>query len=120
MKSIDFPGAFLKIGAAQDEYNTVHALPVEGSPEGEVIAIYELTDEEIQQIVHTKKLFYSRWTFGHKFQPFRISTTPIQFNARLIFEGNGIEPVDVVAEVGPDGVQIQGYEKTEDGRFVKK
>lgn len=87
MKSIDFPGATLKIGKNQEDiYNVIHALPV-GGPEGEIIACFELTDEEIEEIRRTKKLYYSRWTFGGVckcqkcgtinpvgFQPMRIST----------------------------------------------
>lgn len=129
MKSIDFPGAFLKIGEGQDEYHTIHAMPLDG-PEGEVIAMYELTDEEVQQIVKTKKIFYSRWTFHNQsvcrhcnqitptgFQPFRMSTEPIQFKAKLTFEGGDVREVD--AEVGPDGVNVHGYTKTPEGKYIK-
>lgn len=64
MKSIDFPGATLKIGANQtDIYNVIHAMPV-GGPEGEIIACFELTDDEIEEIVSTKKIYYHRWTFN--------------------------------------------------------
>lgn len=50
MKSIDFPGAYLKIGQGQDEYHVIHAMPI-NNEQGEIIAMYELTDEEIEAIV---------------------------------------------------------------------
>jgi hypothetical protein len=73
MQSIKFPGATLEIGKGQEQYNTLHAMPQPG-PEGEVIMCFELTDEEIERIKETKKLWYFRWTFNHPFQPMRIST----------------------------------------------
>jgi hypothetical protein len=73
MQSIKFPGATLEIGKGQEQYNTLHAMPQPGT-EGEVIMCFELTDEEIERIKETKKLWYFRWTFNQAFQPFRIST----------------------------------------------
>ena len=64
MKSIDFPGATLKIGANQkDTYNVIHAIPV-GGPEGAIIACFELTDDEVAEVVKTKRIYYHRWTFN--------------------------------------------------------
>jgi Zn ribbon nucleic-acid-binding protein len=89
MQSIDFPGAVFKIGAGQDQYNTLHAMPVGTGEEDEVVMVFELTDEEVEQIRKTKKLFYHRLRFSrltperieemtktmyNPFQPFRIST----------------------------------------------
>jgi hypothetical protein len=129
MKSIDFPGAYLKIGDGQEEYHTVHAMPIDG-PEGEVIAIYQLTEEEVRQIVETKTLFYSRFTFHNQtacrhcnqitptgFQPFRMSTEPIPFKAKLTFGNGDVKEVD--AFVHHDGVRIPGYKKTPEGQFVE-
>lgn len=100
MKSIPFPGATLQIGKGQPEYNVIHAMPV-GGPEGEIIACFELTDEEVEQIVKTKKIFYSRWTFGgvvrchhcskvtaSGFQPMRIFTE-LGDNIELVPENQG-------------------------------
>lgn len=64
MKSIDFPGATLKIGKDQeDTYNVIHAMPVPG-PHGEIIACFELDANEIEMINQSRKIFYSRWTFA--------------------------------------------------------
>jgi hypothetical protein len=73
MKSIKFPGCNLEIGKGQPEYNVIHAMQMPG-PEGEIIACYELTDEEIEQILRTRKIYYSRLTFHQKFQPMRLFT----------------------------------------------
>lgn len=128
MKSIDFPGAIMKIGEGQEQYHTIHALPCEND-EGEIIAIYELTDEEIEQIVKTRRIIYSRLTFHNQvtcrhcnritptgFQPFRISTEPISIATKLVFEDK-VEEVEAL--VGTEGVIIPGYSKTPDGKYIK-
>lgn len=129
MKSIDFPGAYLKIGEGQSEYHTIHAMPIEG-PEGEVICVYQLTEEEIRQIVETKTLFYSRWTFGNVcqckkcgstvpvgFQPMRIQTDPPHIKVKLSYPDGSLVEVD--GELRPDGVHVPGYQKTASGQYVK-
>lgn len=117
MTSADFPGATLKIGKGQeDTYHTIHALPVEG-PQGEILAIYNLTDEEVEQIVRDKKLYYSRWTFGEKFQPMQISAQPIMINIRLDFEAGSVETAGYVTAYG---IQVEGYERLADGSYKKK
>jgi len=82
MKSIKFPGSHLEIGKGQPEYNVIHAMAVPGE-EGELLMCFELSDEEVQQIIETKKIYYSRWTFGSTcrkcgtpqgFQPMRLTT----------------------------------------------
>ena len=73
MKSIKFPGATIAIGAGQeDTYNTLHAMRLPGD-EVELIMCFELTEEEIQKIVETKRIYYHRLTFGTHFQPMRLS-----------------------------------------------
>jgi hypothetical protein len=37
-------------------------------------ACFELTDEEVAEIIATRKLWYTQTTFGHPFQPVRLST----------------------------------------------
>ena len=73
MKSVPFTGSNIEIGKGQPEYNVIHAMAVPG-PEREVICCFELTDEELKQINQTKKIYYSRWTFGQPFQPMRLFT----------------------------------------------
>lgn len=116
MKSINFPGAYMKIGEGQEQYHTIHAMPIDG-PEGEVVAIYELSPEELKQVNETGRIIYSRLTFGNGFQPFRISTEPIPFKAKLTYS-NG-DKIEVDAFVHHDGVRIPGYSKTENGQYIK-
>lgn len=119
MKSIDFPGAYLKIGEGQEQYDTIHALPVDGE-EGEVISVFELTDEEVAEIVRTKKLFYSRLTFKQSFQPFRMSAFPIPIKVKLLFSGEDeSELKSLDAFVCETGVEIPGHTKTPEGKYVK-
>lgn len=73
MKSIKFPGCSLEIGKGQSEYNTLHAMHVPG-PEGEVVMCFELSEDDLKQINQTKKIYYSRWTFGGPFQPMKLFT----------------------------------------------
>jgi len=71
MISVKFPGSNLEIGKGQPEYNVLHAMQVP-SLEGELIMCFELTDEEIERLRVTKKIYYKRWTFGHSFQPMKL------------------------------------------------
>lgn len=71
MRSLKFEGADLAIGGTQNQYNTLHARK---KPTGEVIMIFELTDEEVAEIVRTKKLVYSRLVGNSAFQPMKIMT----------------------------------------------
>ncbi len=73
MRSLNFTNANIKIGGKQNEYNTLHAQLIDDK-RGEIIMIFELTDEEIAEIVRTKKLVYSRLTFNQVYQPMRIMT----------------------------------------------
>jgi hypothetical protein len=119
MKSLDFPGATLKIGANQtDIYNVIHAYPLDGE-EKEIIAIYELSEEERAEVAKTGRIYYSRLTFGAPFQPMRFSATPIEINIR--FKGEEI-PENHIAGVTEHGIVIPGYHKvqSEDGELWKK
>lgn len=119
----------MKIGAGQEEYTTIHAMPIDGR-EGEVIAMFRLTEEEIRQIVETKTIFYSRLTFHNVvqcehcntptkvgFQPMRMTTEPPKIKVKLIFDSG--EPTEVDGEVRHDGVHVFGYTKTPEGKYVK-
>jgi hypothetical protein len=55
MKSIHFPEVTNKIGEKQEEFNTLEACwnPVESS----ACVCFELTEEEVLQMVKTKKIY---------------------------------------------------------------
>lgn len=73
MRSLKFEGCTHAIAGSQKEYGTLHGQLVDGS-KGEFIMIFELTDEEVEEIVRTKKLVYRQLTFGQNFQPMNILT----------------------------------------------
>lgn len=69
MKSIDYPEANLALAKDQPEYNTLYVHVDVKRPERQMITEYELTQDEIDKIVQTRKIWHSQYTFGDKFQP---------------------------------------------------
>lgn len=83
MRSINFIGANVHYGAGQPEYDTLHAASFKDDHGQPVVVCFELTDEEVEQIVKHRRLYYTRLTFGSQcvkcnriqpFQPMRIDT----------------------------------------------
>ncbi len=56
----------------QDEYQTVHALKMDGA-EGTVMMRLSLTDDERGLIAAGEDVYIEQLTFGHKFAPLRAS-----------------------------------------------
>ena len=60
-----------------EQCNTVYAkdqpeyqpLPAYKSPSGTVVSCWELTEEDIQRIIRTRKLYISMLTFNQPLQP---------------------------------------------------
>lgn len=73
MKSIKLPDFNIEIGKGQPEYNVLHAKEISPENTGSLLMCFELTDEEVAEIVKTKRTYYSRLTFYEKFQPMRLS-----------------------------------------------
>ena len=74
MQPIEFPQQTDVLAKDQPQYTP---LPVHvGSREDNypMTACFQLSDEEISEIVATKKLWYTQVTFGHAFQPVMLST----------------------------------------------
>jgi len=71
MKPIQFNQVNTVFGADQPEYQP---LPAHKSTEGDVTTCWELTDEEIEVIKNTKKIFISLKTFNQPIQPMYAST----------------------------------------------
>lgn len=74
MKSIDYPEANLAIAKDQPQYNTLFAFVDSTRPDFPTFVCYELTEEDIADIVKNKKLWYDQLTFGKPFQPMLIMT----------------------------------------------
>lgn len=75
MKSIDFPKANVALAKDQPQYQTlfVYMDKTGNDPNGEVTCCFELTDEEIAEIVRTKKAWFTQVTFGRGYAPVRMS-----------------------------------------------
>lgn len=92
MKPIDFPQRNSMLAEHQPEYQTVPVFVeqkeviVPNRPNDPQLAImtqivpwsmtavYELSDEEITEIIANKKIFYRQMLFGNNFQPMFLST----------------------------------------------
>lgn len=94
MTSIKFPEANAALAKDQPEYQTlfvfvemkdipvkvpaadVHILGQERTKQvpWSMTACFELTDEEIEEMVRTKKLWFTQMTMGNLFQPVIMST----------------------------------------------
>lgn len=66
MKPVEFPGHNIVYGKDQPEYMPLPALRL---PDGEVITCWELSDEELQQIITSKKIYLKQLTFNQPLQP---------------------------------------------------
>lgn len=68
MEAVDFIGKNVEIAKNQPEYKTLPALVVPG-PEGEVITCWQLSDDEIEEVIKTRRIYMSQLTFGGKYSP---------------------------------------------------
>ena len=68
MKAIEFPQQTTVLAKDQPQYTTL-PVHVNESEYIEATAIFELTDEEIEVILKTKRIFFSQCTFGGGFKP---------------------------------------------------
>lgn len=66
MKPIEFSEQNTVYAKDQPEYTP---LPVLKNEEGDVVSCWELSEEEIKQIVETKQLYIKVKTFNHPLQP---------------------------------------------------
>lgn len=91
MKSVVFPEMNTELAKGQPEYETLNvfteyrdiANPLFGhmpdAPETvnvpwSMTACFELSDEEIEEIIRTRRFWHTQMLFGHNFQPIRMST----------------------------------------------
>ena len=83
MQPIDFPQSNLKLAESQPEYQTIPVFVDKRTAQTEkgpveyahsMTCCYELTDEEIAEVIANKKIFYRQMLFGNQFQPIFLST----------------------------------------------
>jgi len=72
MKPIKFNECNVTYGNNQSEYMPLPAY-LENGEKGQVVTCWELTDEEIENIVKTKKIYHSQLTFNSPLQPIFIT-----------------------------------------------
>lgn len=66
MKPVEFKGQNVVFGQDQPEYQPLPALRM---PDGEVITCWEMTDEQLQEVIRTKRVYLKQLTFNGPLQP---------------------------------------------------
>lgn len=66
MNPVEFKGSNIVFGKDQPQYKPLPALVLE---DGQVITCWELSDEEVQEIVKNRKLYINQMTFLRDLQP---------------------------------------------------
>jgi hypothetical protein len=83
MEPIEFPQVNVRLGETQEQYKTLPAFVdkrVVTTDDGPKVVpwsftcCYELSDEEIVEIIANKRIFFQQTTFGQAFQPVFLST----------------------------------------------
>lgn len=70
MKPIEFKGQNLVFGANQPEYQPLPALKLH---DGQVITCWQLTDEELEEVIKNKCIYLQQMTFNTPLQPVYLS-----------------------------------------------
>lgn len=73
MKSVDFPGCNVQLGKGQEEYFTLPAMHMQDE-EGTIYTCWELSDEELEQVKKTKRVYVRNLTFNQGFSPINVMT----------------------------------------------
>jgi hypothetical protein len=79
MNPVDFHEANTVIAKDQPEYLPLPA-HVDQTPQRCVTTCWELTDEELTQLITTKRFWFQQWIFDNGFQPICPSSTKPQLN----------------------------------------
>jgi hypothetical protein len=72
MKPTDFPGHNVVFAKDQPEYLP---LPAHRTSDGEVTSCWELTEEELQEVMRTRRIYVTQHTFNRPLQPLLLSST---------------------------------------------
>ncbi|HYG03308.1 MAG TPA: hypothetical protein VD927_12740 [Chryseosolibacter sp.] len=68
MKPVEFPGHNVVFAKDQPEYQPLPALRIPG-PQGEVITCWEMTKEELAEVMLTGRIYFKQLTFNGPLQP---------------------------------------------------
>lgn len=69
MKPVKFPGQNVVFGENQPEYQPLPALAM---PDGEIITCWEITDEDIEKMTSSRRIYLSQLTFNRPLQPIKL------------------------------------------------
>lgn len=76
MKPTEFEGQNVVFAKDQPQYQPLPAFKND-SQQGEVVQCWQLSDEEIETIVKTKRMWVMQMTFNAPLQPILLSTEPL-------------------------------------------
>ena len=69
LKPIEFEGHNIVLAKDQKEYQPLPAFYDRQSPYGHMLTCWELTDEDIEKLKESKRIWVSQMTFHKPFQP---------------------------------------------------
>jgi len=75
MKPIPFKKQNIEIAKDQDEYLTLPARILQNR-EQEVVSCWKLSWRELLNLIFTRRIWLSCWTFGNPLQPIRMEVVP--------------------------------------------
>lgn len=74
MQAVEFPQQTHILAKDQPQYIPLPVHIDQTAPEIPMTCCFELSDDEVEEIVRTKKIWHNQWTFGQPFQPIRMTT----------------------------------------------
>jgi hypothetical protein len=106
MKPTDFPGSNITIAKEQPPYYPLPAR-VFGDEHGTLLTCWELDENELQELLRTRRLYVTILTFNHPLQPIAISADcPVrEVNPNVRYYGEA----DVTLELTLTGYTIPGW-----------
>lgn len=75
MTPVQFPEVNCVLAKDQPEYTPLPVFYNRESPQKEMTACFELTDEEVAEVIRTRKIWHTQLTFGNPFQPIWLTTS---------------------------------------------
>ena len=86
MKAIEFPQANEILAKDQPQYQPLPVHIDTTDPSTPFTVCFELSDEEINEIVRTRKLWHTQVTFGQRFHPIMMTTQNPFVNQEQLIE----------------------------------
>lgn len=87
MKAINFEEVNVLIAEDQPQYETLPAYYNQN--EGSITSCFELTEEELEEVKRTGKIYYKQMLFGNPMQPMSLATNLDNLAGEKIESKNG-------------------------------